>query len=304
VTLSRLTTLSFIVSAIVSGTMVLSLSAQQESARPRFEVASIKPNVSNDGRVSIQRTGSRYTARGVSLALLIRNAYNVQEFQVIGAPAWAESERFDIVATMPDGLDPAPIRAGAPSGQAVMLQRLLEERFHLASHKETRDMPVYALVMASGDRKLGPALRRSSIDCAALIASARGRGNGPPAPPPPGELSPCSSSVAPGTIVVRSQTMTEFATALSRLTNTGSSLGRLIVDRTGLDGYYDIDLHFTPDRIPNFGPGGPPQGLPPIDCEAASIYAAMREQLGLKLESQRAPVDVIVLDRVEKPTAD
>src|SRR5215813_5973797 len=100
----------FIVVAIASASVVV-LAAQQESARPRFEVASIKPNVSNDGRISIQRTGSRYTARGVSLALLIRNAYNVQEFQVIGAPAWADSERFDIVATMPDGVDPAPVRA-------------------------------------------------------------------------------------------------------------------------------------------------------------------------------------------------
>ena len=302
--MTRFATLSFIVAAIVSDAMVLSLSARQESERPRFDVVSIKPNVSNDGLVSIQRTGSRYTARGVSLALLIRNAYNVQEFQVIGAPAWAQSDRFDIVATMPDGPDPAPVRAGAPSGQALMLQRLLEERFHLASHAETRDMPVYALVLANSDRRPGPALRRSAVDCAAVIASARGRGNGPAAPPPPGELPLCSSSVAPGTIIVRSQTMSEFATALSRLTNTGSSLGRLIVDRTGLDGYYDLDLHFTPDRIPNFGPTGPPQGLPPIDPDAASIYAAMREQLGLKLESQRAPVAVIVIDRVEKPAAD
>ena len=136
-----------------------------------------------------------------------------------------------------------------------------------------------------------------------MIAAARARGSAP-SPPPAGELPPCSSSVAPGSIVVRSQTMPEFATALSRLTNTGSSLGRLIVDRTGLEGYYDVDLHFTPDRIPNFGPSGPPQGLPAIDPDAASIYAAMREQLGLKLDAQRAPVDVIVIDRVEKPTAD
>jgi uncharacterized protein (TIGR03435 family) len=184
-----------------------------------------------------------------------------------------------------------------------MLQGLLEDRFHLVAHKETREMPVYALVMANTDRKLGPSLRRSSVDCAAAVAAARARGAAPP-PPPPGELPSCSSSLAPGNIVIRSQTMPQFATALSMLTNTGSSLGRLIVDRTGLEGYYDVDLRFTPDRIPNFGPGGPPQGLPPIDTDAASIYAAMREQLGLKLESQRAPVDVIVIDKVEKPTAD
>ena len=281
---------------------IVALHAQQAADRPRFEVASIKPNVSNDGRISVNRTGSRYTASGISLALLIRNAYNVQEFQVIGMPAWGNSDRFDIVATMPADPDPAPPSPGVPSRQSLMVQALLEERFRLAVHKATREMPVYALVMANSDRKLGPSLRRSTVDCAAMIAATRARGS-VPSLPPSGELPPCSSSVAPGNIVVRSQTMAEIATALSRLTNTGSSLGRLIVDRTGLEGYYDVDLHFAPDRIPNVGPAGP-QGLPPIDPDAASIYAAMREQLGLKLDSQRAPVEVIVIDRVEKPTAD
>jgi len=292
---------SLVVVALVSGALALPLRAQTD--RPRFEVASVKLDESRDGRVQIQRTGSRYTARGVSLALLIRNAYNVQESQVIGLPAWADSDRFDIVATMPPDPEPAVTAAGTPSGQASMVQSLLEERFRLTVHRDTRDMPVYALVMANADRKLGPSLRRSTVDCAAAIAAAPARGSRRPAPPA-GELPPCSSSVAPGTIVVRSQTMAEIATALSRLTNTGSSLGRLIVDRTGLEGYYDADLHFTPDRIPNFGPAGPPPGLPAIDPDAASIYAAMREQLGLKLDSQRAPVEVIVVDRVEKPTAD
>ena len=291
-----------VITAIALG-MLVAVQAQQAGERPRFDVASIKLNESDDGRISVNRTGSRYTAHGISLALLIRNAYSVQEFQVIGAPSWAESDRFDIVATMPAEPDPGPPAPGAPSRQALMVQSLLEERFHLAVHKETREMPVYALIIASADRRLGPSLRRSTLDCAAMLAAARARGTAP-SPPPPGELPPCSSSVAPGTIVIRSQTMAGIATAFSRLTNTGSSLGRLIVDRTGLEGYFDVDLHFTPDRIPNFGPGGPPQGLPPIDPDAASIYAAMREQLGLKLDAQRAPVEVIVIDRVEKPTAD
>lgn len=294
--------LPFIVVAIVSVLAVVPR-AQQASERPRFEVASIKQHVSDDGHISVNRTGSRYTASGISLALLIRNAYNVQEFQVIGMPSWGNSDRFDIVATMPADPDPAPPSAGVPSRQSLMVQGLLEERFRLTVHREQRDMPVYALVMSNADHKLGPSLRRSTVDCAAMIAAAGARGS-VPTTPPAGELPPCSSSVAPGNVVVRSQTMAEIATALSRLTNTGSSLGRLIVERTGLEGYYDVDLHFTPDRIPNFGPGGPPQGLPPIDPDAASIYAAMREQLGLKLDAQRAPVEVIVIDRVEKPTAD
>ena len=275
----------------------------QGAARPRFDVASIKQNVNNDGMVQIQRTGARYTARGVTLALLIRTAYDVQESQVIGAPAWADTDRFDIVATMPDQAAAAPVASGAPSPQALMVQSLLEERFRLTTHTEKRELPVYVLVPARKNGQLGPSLVRSTIDCAALLAAQRGRGAAASAPPA-GQLPPCSSSVSPGVIIARSQTMAQLATTLSRLTNTGSSLGRLIVDRTGLDGYFDVELRFAPDRMPNFGPGGPPPGMPAIDPNAASIYAAIQEQLGLKLESQRAPVDVLVIDRVEQPTAD
>lgn len=274
----------------------------QGAERPRFEVASIKPNVSNDGMVQVQRTGTRYTARGVTLALLIRNAFDVQESQVIGAPAWVDTDRFDIVATMPDQTAASAV-SGASSRQAVMVQALLEERFRLTTHTEQRQLPVYALVPARKDGQLGPSLVRSTIDCAALLAASRGRG-GAPSPPPAGQLPPCSSSVSPGAITARSQTMAQLATTLSRLTNTGSSLGRLIVDRTGLDGYFDVELRFTPERMPNFGPGGPPPGMPAVDPNGATIYAAMQEQLGLKLESQRAAVEVLVIDRVEKPTAD
>jgi len=290
--------------ALTLGSLTLQMrGVAQGTERLRFDVASIKQNVSHDGMVQIQRTGTRYTARGVTLALLIRNAFNVQESQVIGAPAWADTDRFDIVATMPDQAAAAPVTSDAPSRQALMVQALLEERFRLTTHTEQRELPVYALVPARKDGQLGPSLVRSTIDCAALLAASRGRG-GAPSPPPAGQLPPCSSSVSPGVIVARSQTMAQLATSLSRLTNTGSSLGRLIVDRTRLDGYFDVELRFAPDRMPNFGHGGPPPGLPAIDPNAASIYAAIQEQLGLKLESQRAPVDVLVIDRLETPTAD
>ena len=98
--------------------------------------------------------------------------------------------------------------------------------------------------------------------------------------------------------------MAQVATALSQLTNTGSSLNRLVVDRTGLEGNFDVDLHFTPEHVPNFGPGGPPPGTPPIDPDGPSIFAAVQEQLGLKLDPQRGPVEVLVIDRVERPTED
>lgn len=278
--------------------------ANQQPDRPRFDVASVKADVSNDGRVSIQRTGGRYTAHGVSLRLLLLSAYDVQEYQVIGAPPWAATDRFDIVATMPDTPDTSPVTPDGPTRQTLMLQSLLEERFRLNAHIDTRDMPIYGLVLARGDRTLGPSLHRSTVDCAALIAATRARGGPPPAPPAAGELPLCSSTVGPGFIAGRSRTMAQIATNLSRLTNTGASLGRPIVDRTALEGYYDFEIRFTPDRIPNFGPGGPPPGLPDIDPNGASIFAAMREQLGLKLEAQRGAVRVLVIDRVEKPAPD
>jgi len=299
-----MTRIAVVAVALTCGAITLRLSAmpQGQDQRLRFEVASVKPNVSQDRIVQIGQTGTRFTARGVTLALLIRTAYGVQEFQVIGAPPWADSDRFDVVATMPDVSGAPAVPSGGPSRQSLMLRALLEERFGLAAHTEKREMPVYAIVVARKDGQLGPSLVRSTVDCAALAAS-RGRGAAPP-PPPAGQLAPCSSSVGPGAITARSQTMAQLAAALSRLTNTGSSLGRLIVDRTGLDGSFDVDLRFTPERVPDFGPGGPPPGVPAIDPNAASIFAAMQEQLGLKLEAQRAPVDVVVIDRVEKPTAD
>jgi uncharacterized protein (TIGR03435 family) len=299
-----MTRIAVVAVALTCGAITLRLSAmpQGQDQRLRFEVASVKPNVSQDRIVQIGQTGTRFTARGVTLALLIRTAYGVQEFQVIGAPPWADSDRFDVVATMPDVSGAPAVASGGPSRQSLMLRALLEERFGLAAHTEKREMPVYAIVVARKDGQLGPSLVRSTVDCAALAAS-RGRGAASP-PLPTGQLAPCSSSVGPGAIIARSQTMAQLAAALSRLTNTGSSLGRLIVDRTGLDGSFDVDLRFTPERVPDFGPGGPPPGVPAIDPNAASIFAAMQEQLGLKLEAQRAPVDVVVIDRVEKPTAD
>ena len=98
--------------------------------------------------------------------------------------------------------------------------------------------------------------------------------------------------------------MEQLATAISTLTNTGSSLNRLVVDRTGLEGAFDISLRFTPDNMPPFGPGGGPPGLPPIDPNGPSIFTAVQEQLGLKLESQRGPVEVLVIDRLNPPTED
>src|SRR5437868_4839883 len=149
-----------------------------------------------------------------------------------------------------------------------MLQSLLADRFGLIAHKEKRDGQVYALTLARPDGKLGPQLSRSAVDCTAL---ARAGG-----PPPQGA---CSMRVGNGTLAARSVTMSDIARVLM------GSVDRIVVDRTGLEGAYDVDLAWTPNPTP--------------DSPGASIFTALQEQLGLKLEAARAPVDVVVIDRIE-----
>ena len=227
-----------------------------------------------------------------------RTAYQVQEFQVFGGPEWINVERFDITGVIPDGIARPPGNAGGPTPQQLMLRTLLEERFGLAVHKETRERPVYALVLARPDGRLGPALRTSTTDC----TDAAARGRGPTATTGLWDGNPCGTSVGPGVILAGNRTMAQIATTFSTLTNTGSSLNRLVVDRTGLGGTYDMTLRFTPDNIPSSGGG--PSGPPPVDPNGPSIFTAVQEQLGLKLESQQGPVEVLVIDRVQRPTED
>jgi uncharacterized protein (TIGR03435 family) len=252
-----------------------------------------------------QSRGGQYTAIGLPLRWLIRMAYQVQDFQIVGGPGWLDSDRFDIIAK--DGSAPSERSATAemPDRGALMLRALLAERFKLIVHKETRDMPIYALVLARSDGRLGPHLRPATIDCSALEDARRRGGNAasPDAPRRDGIV--CGTSVGPGVILTGGQSMARLATAFSNLTNTGMSLNRIVVDRTGLSGNFDAELRFTPERIPDFGAGDPVSSVPgvqPIDPNGASIFTAVQEQLGLKLDSQRGPVDVLVIDRAEQPT--
>jgi uncharacterized protein (TIGR03435 family) len=243
--------------------------------RPRFEVTSVKVNASGDGIVIIQSAGSRFTARGFSAAELVRLAYRVQEFQTAGGPDWMNSVRFDIVAKYPEGA------SGVKDAERMMLRTLLEDRFGLMVHKETRERPVYAIVVAKSGT-LGSELRRSTADCTSPKAD-------------------CGGWVGPGFIRQRGKTMAQIAEEFSKLTTTGSSLNRLVVDRSGLEGRFDMDLRFTPELIPPM-PGGRPAWLPEIDPNGPPIFTAVQEQLGLKLDAQHGPVEVLVIDRLERPT--
>jgi uncharacterized protein (TIGR03435 family) len=264
--------------------------------KPKFEVASVRENTADDGKIMIGiQPGGRFNAVNVPLWDLIRQAYGLQRSQIIDAPDWTETARFDIIAKA-EG-DIPRMTPGAPAGALnFMLQDLLEERFKLRAHRETREMPIYALTAARPDRKLGAGLRASTADCAAM----RGRGGRGMAAGPQlqGERPACGMRMAPNQILAGGVSMAQLSQVLSQLSQ------RSVVDRTGLEGNFDIDLTFTPERLPQ---GAPPPGAPPlpaIDPNGPSLFTAVQEQLGLKLESDRAPVEVLVIDHVERPTPD
>jgi len=268
--------------------------APDPNAALTYEAASVKPNKSGVQGSSIRRfPGGRLQATNMPLRALITFAYQVQGFQLVDDPTWIRNENFDIVAKM-EG-DPPPVMPGTgPDPHMVAMRTLLAERFKLAVRRETREMDIYALVLARPDGKLGPALKPTTQDCAAMIAVARG---GPPPGPPPGPNSPvvCGMRGLPGRLVAGAMPMSLLASNLS------GQVQRIVVDRTGLSGAWDFEITFAPER-----PLNPPPGVefPPADPNAPSLFTAMQEQLGLKLQSTKGPVEVLVVERVEQPISD
>jgi uncharacterized protein (TIGR03435 family) len=292
--------------ALVASLAVGALAAQAPQDPPpggwAFEVASIKPNNSGDGRVMMQTQPGQFRATNITLRLLIRNAYQLQDFQISGGPNWMASDHFDLIAKMPEGFQPTPGPPAPGSGPGpiqLMLRALLADRFKLAAHNETKDSSIYALIVARSDGKLGPQIKKSETDCAAIFAAGRGRGPvpPPPGPPQPGETIPCGMRIGPGTLAAGGMPLSQFANSL------GMFAGRIVLDRTGLAGNYDITMTWTPDQMPRPAGDGPPPQLNgvAVDPNGPSLFTAVQEQLGLKLDSQRGPVETLVIDRAEKP---
>ena len=231
----------------------------QTSPEPAFEVASVKANRS--GAPYVGAPGDRFSdgefrTSNIPLRLLMRQAFERwQDDEIVGGPAWLDSERCDIVA-----------KADARTADMLpMIRSLLAERFKLTTHHETRERPLYLLRVARSDGRLGPSFRPAT-------GSSSFRGT-------------------TGAITARAATMPLLATLL------GSAVRRPVTDRTGLTGTHDVDLTWTPtDAV-----GG--TGRDAIS-EGPDVFTAVQEQLGLKLEASRGPVDVLVIDRVERPTED
>jgi len=276
--------------------------AQEPDPSLSFEVASVKPAAASGGPMMMGRgpQGERFTVSNMPLMALVNNAFRVKAHQVIGLPSWAESERFDIQAKAPAGVQMAITPEGG-SALATMLRNLLTDRFRLKTHRETRELPVYALVKVRDDGKLGPGLTPSTTDCELMMKAARASGGPPPfAPPKPGERPVCGIYMSPGGLKAGGM---PFSTIVNLLEG---QAGRLVLDRTGLSGTFDFDLAFTPEFIVNRPAGGPPPQFngQPIDPNAPTLFTAIQEQLGLKLESTKAPVEVLVIDSISRPTPD
>jgi uncharacterized protein (TIGR03435 family) len=246
-----------------------------------FEVASVKPNTSGSGSMSMgSQPGGGFRAVNSPLRSLIQTAFGVRDSELVGAPDWISSERFDVTARAATEL--------TREAQSSALQTLLRERFKLTAHRDTREVPVYLLVLARGDRRLGPGLRPSQIDCSPQARAARPPSSGAGAAvgqaAGPATRPECGSFSAGPTLTSGGVTLAQLAVSLSRQTD------RPVLDRTGLTGSFDVDLKWSNQtKVTDDGP---------------SFFTAVQEQLGLRLEAGRGPQEILVIDSVERPTPD
>jgi bla regulator protein BlaR1 len=253
------------------------MSAQPAANALTFEVASVRPSAPDTRGFINFLPGGGLRVVAIPLKTLITLAYDVRDFQVSGGPGWINSDRFDINARgeASDTTESGPADLTKMTDEQRMananpakerLRNLPEERFQLAIHRETKEQQVYALVAAKGGLKV-----QESKEAMGRMRMGRGMLHG--------------EGVQPGFL----------ATPIS------GQLSRPVIDKTGLTGKYDMDLKWTPDPSQSadvpFGPLPPPS-----DPNGPSIFTALQEQLGLRLESQKAPVETLVLDRVERPS--
>jgi uncharacterized protein (TIGR03435 family) len=238
-------------------------------AKPEFEVATLKPSKPDAQGKGFVVRGRQFSTLNTSLSDMLTFAYGLHARQITGGPAWLEQDKFDVLAE--------PAGEGQPNGDQwkVMLQKMLADRFKLSFHREKKELPVYAIILADK----GPKLTKSESNGNTIPALIfRGLGNLP----------------------ARNATMTDFANVLQ-----SAVLDRPVVDQTGLSDRFDFTLVWTPDQSQFAGLGVRiPPGASDDPNAPPGLFTAIQEQLGLKLDSTKAPVEVIVIDHVEKPSAD
>lgn len=307
------------------------LSQTSPTPKPSFDVISIKPTAPNINFIRLGGArGDRYTMTGANLRMLLQNAYGrpsagipVGQLQIIGAPIWTDSDRWDVQAT-------ADCSGGVLTREQVqlMLQSMMEERFHLKAHMETRELPIYNLLVAKDGPKIKasvdqtpPGFGQAGPPPPCSPAPAAPTGPPPPPPPLPGQRGGPGDPnfVLPrGAILMMGepggQTLQAAAQPVAALINLlQQQVGRPVIDKTDLKGLFDFKLRFSREGLPlPTGPAGlpplpPPGGAGPAPAPAAaadpvpSLFTAVQE-LGLRLESSKGPVEVLVVESVQKPT--
>jgi uncharacterized protein (TIGR03435 family) len=265
----------------------------QPAAGAAFDVASVKQNRSGDVRTGGQLVGNRFSQVNETLWRLIAEAYAdpraLPRFRIVGGPSWLDVDRFDVHGVAEHVLT-------RPQAQ-LMLRALLADRFKLAVHRDTRELPVFTLSLARDDKRLGPDLRRSNTNCAASPPV-----SDPQALPASTQPVPCVIQFGFGRLAAVGMTLGDLATiGLSRYVN------RAVTDHTGLAGPFDWRLAWTPDNLPRRGPGTPDDkpvlvnGIS-VDPDGPPLATALQEQLGLRLQPGKGLVDVLVIDHVQHPT--
>lgn len=248
---------------------------QASATQSTFEVASVKPSAPDVSSVFIRPLGGGVQITGASLKNLISFAYGVRPFQISGGSQWVDTERYDIDArpSTPDAKTPMDPAKMSEERRKILegLKSLLADRFQLALHSETKEQPVYTLVVNKG----GPKLHESKEPRGSIRKIGRG--------------------------MLKGQAVRLEMLALS-LSN---ELGRLVIDKTELSGKYDFELKWASSQAPAAQLGAPPQTAEfalAADPDGPSIFTALQEQLGLRLESGKGPVEVLVIDRAERPS--
>ena len=252
---------------------------------PRFEVASVKPGDPNANRASVGTPPRRFFQQDMNLFSALGLAFGMRPYQLLPLPDFVQRERFSIDARMPEGAKQADL--------PLMLRALLVDRFKLRYHVDRKEEDGYVLTLARRDGRLGPKLRVSSVDCAARTEARR---QNQPIPALPAGAAECGIRNGPGLLNFGGMPFSLLVTMLSNQT------GKPVVDQTGLSGNYDVELRFSLESLR--APAATADGLPAVPDEAPSIFTAVQEQLGLKLESGKAPVDHLIIDHIERPTPD
>ena len=255
-----------------------------QSAAPAISaVVSVTPSDTARVRRDAPVT-DRFDWFDVTLAMLIRDAYDLFDSQVIGGPDWMRSKRWDVSAKA---------AALAPNDARELVRRLVEDRFALKAHTETREVPIYNLVLARSDKTLGPRIKPATVDCTPFLTGKRPMQESPRDPDNRFGLCSVGGAFTPAGLLTPRLNGRPLTGLIQHLEE---AMERRVIDRTGLKGNYDIELSYLDQSLAD-------PSLPAAQAlRGPSLFAALQEQLGMKLEAGRGPVEVLVVDSASAPT--